>query len=40
MNIKHKFVKSNLYGDGHASARIVKILERAKVNIQKKLTYK
>ena len=40
MSIKHKFVKSNLYGDGHASARIVKILERAKVNIQKKLTYK
>ena len=40
MSIKHKFVKSNLYGDGYASARIVKILEKANVNIQKKLTYK
>tara|TARA_B100000965_G_scaffold406839_1_gene449453 strand:- start:21296 stop:22465 length:1170 start_codon:yes stop_codon:yes gene_type:complete len=40
MNSNKKLVKSNMYGDGHASKRIVKILENVSVRIQKKLMYK
>ncbi len=40
MKIKNSLYTSNLYGDGNASAKIVKILETIEVNIQKKLAYK
>ena len=35
-----KTLKSNLYGDGNSSKKIVKILEKTKIKIQKKLNYK
>ena len=38
--IKHgKYKKSKVYGDGNAGKRITKILEKVKVNIQKKISY-
>ena len=38
--IKHgKYKKSKVYGDGNAGKRIAKILEKVKVNIQKKISY-
>ena len=37
---KNKILKSNLYGNGNASKKIVNILKKIKVNVQKRLTYK
>ena len=39
MKLKKKLIKSNIYGDGFASRRIVKILENINVDIQKKLMF-
>ena len=37
--INGKYDSSKLYGDGKAGEKIVKILEDAKINIQKQLPY-
>ena len=39
MKLKKRSLKSNLYGDGNASKKIVKILETIEVDIQKKLMF-
>ena len=39
INRKKKILPSNLFGDGNAAKKIVKILENVKVDIQKKLSY-
>ena len=40
MGSNKKLIRSKMYGDGFASKRIVKILEKVNVKIQKKLMYK
>ena len=39
INKKKRILPSNLFGDGNAAKKIVKILENVKVDIQKKLSY-
>lgn len=39
INKKKRILPSNLFGDGYAAKKIVKILENVKVDIQKKLNY-